>query len=354
MLADRIGGRRTGIIGMALTLVALLLGWQFAHTRRTSLRLGLLLGIAGASFAVALPLASRWYPPEYQGLAMGIAGAGNSGTLLATLFAPRLAERFGWAATFGLAMLPLAGRVRGLRAAWPRTARRRAPPHVARATTAPCCASPTRCGSSFLYSLTFGGFVGLRQFPDDVLPRAVPAVARVGGRLHDARRGRRQLPAPGRRLAVRPRRRLSAAGAACWRRSPSASASSRRCRRCAWPSRVLFVGMGAAGDGQRRGVPAGAAALSRSDRPRHRHRRRGRRARRLLPADAARRDARTSTGQLHAWAWLLVAALFVRRHLRAARARRPLVARGGAPAAVRTGRASISYRATLTPRAVSG
>ena len=67
-----------------------------------------MLGIAGASFAVALPLASRWYPPEYQGLAMGIAGAGNSGTLLATLFAPRLAERFGWAATFGLAMLPVA------------------------------------------------------------------------------------------------------------------------------------------------------------------------------------------------------------------------------------------------------
>ena len=54
--------------------------------------LGLLLGVAGASFAVALPLASRWYPPQYQGLAMGIAGAGNSGTLLATLFAPRLAR----------------------------------------------------------------------------------------------------------------------------------------------------------------------------------------------------------------------------------------------------------------------
>ena len=59
-------------------------------TRRlTSTSLGFFLGIAGASFAVALPLASRWYPPEYQGLAMGIAGAGNSGTLLATLFAPQ-------------------------------------------------------------------------------------------------------------------------------------------------------------------------------------------------------------------------------------------------------------------------
>ncbi|MDN4592991.1 hypothetical protein [Polycladomyces subterraneus] len=52
---------------------------------------GFLLGIAGASFAAAIPLASRWYRPEYQGLAMGITGAGNSGTVLAVWFAPRLA-----------------------------------------------------------------------------------------------------------------------------------------------------------------------------------------------------------------------------------------------------------------------
>ena len=49
-----------------------------------------------ASFAVALPLASRWYPPEHQGTALGIAGAGNSGTVLAALFAPSLAIAFGW------------------------------------------------------------------------------------------------------------------------------------------------------------------------------------------------------------------------------------------------------------------
>ena len=67
-----------------------------------------MLGVAGASFAAALPLASRWYPPQYQGLAMGIAGAGNSGTALATFFAPRLAEAIGWHAVFGLAILPLA------------------------------------------------------------------------------------------------------------------------------------------------------------------------------------------------------------------------------------------------------
>ena len=71
------------------------------------LLLGVVLGVAGASFAVALPLASRWYPPEHQGLALGIAGAGNSGTALAALFAPGLAKAFGWNNVIGLAALPL-------------------------------------------------------------------------------------------------------------------------------------------------------------------------------------------------------------------------------------------------------
>ena len=92
ILGDRIGGRRAGLIGLALTLVPLVLGWKFAHDLWHFYAIGLLLGVAGASFAVALPLASRWYPPEHQGLAMGIAGAGNSGSLLATLAAPRLAR----------------------------------------------------------------------------------------------------------------------------------------------------------------------------------------------------------------------------------------------------------------------
>src|SRR6266700_4509675 len=108
VLADRIGGRRAGLAGLSLTAAALVLGWTLATAPWHLFVLGFFLGIAGASFAVALPLASRWYPAEYQGLAMGIVGAGNSGSLMATLFAPRLAERIGWARTFGLAMLPVA------------------------------------------------------------------------------------------------------------------------------------------------------------------------------------------------------------------------------------------------------
>ena len=67
---------------------------------------GAVLGLGGASFAVALPQASRWYPPEQQGLVMGIAGAGNMGVVLDTLLAPTIAEHFGWQGVYGVAADP--------------------------------------------------------------------------------------------------------------------------------------------------------------------------------------------------------------------------------------------------------
>ena len=109
LLVDRIGPKRSGAISQAIVITGLLAAYlvgvnSFAGT----LALGVVLGFAGASFAVALPLASRWYPPEHQGKAMGLAGMGNSGTVLAALFAPALAKLFGWNAVLGLACIPLA------------------------------------------------------------------------------------------------------------------------------------------------------------------------------------------------------------------------------------------------------
>ena len=161
-LADRIGARRTGMLGLVLTLVPLSLGWQFAQTVTHFYVLGFFLGIAGASFAVALPLASRWYPPQYQGLAMGIAGAGNSGTLLATLFAPRLAERYGWAATLGFAMVPVAV-VLVIFACLAKDSPKRVAP-VSLREYGRVLREPDTLWFSFLYSLTFGGFVGFASF----------------------------------------------------------------------------------------------------------------------------------------------------------------------------------------------
>jgi NNP family nitrate/nitrite transporter-like MFS transporter len=108
-LVDKIGQKVTGAIGQVIVIAGLLAAWHFGVSSLTGLiAVGAILGFAGASFAVALPLASRWYPPEHQGKAMGIAGMGNSGTVLAALFAPLLAKTFGWNNVLGFAVIPVA------------------------------------------------------------------------------------------------------------------------------------------------------------------------------------------------------------------------------------------------------
>jgi NNP family nitrate/nitrite transporter-like MFS transporter len=161
-LGDRIGGRITGVLGMTLTAIPLVLGWKFAGSPQAFYAIGLLLGVAGASFAVALPLASRWYPAEHQGLALGIAGAGNSGSLLATLAAPRLAQRFGWDTTFGLMLAPLF--VAFVLFAW---LARDSPSHRKTQTWSDYAAVLGESDTLWfclLYGLTFGGFVGFTSF----------------------------------------------------------------------------------------------------------------------------------------------------------------------------------------------
>jgi MFS transporter, NNP family, nitrate/nitrite transporter len=162
LLTDHIGARRTGLLGLALTLVPLLLGWLWADSFGKVLLVGLLLGVAGASFAAALPLASRWYPPQYQGLAMGIAGAGNSGTALATFFGPRLAEWLGWHAVFGLALVPVLLTL-VLFALFAQDSPQQPAPKPLAAYAAVLGQRDTWWFCLF-YAVTFGGFVGLASF----------------------------------------------------------------------------------------------------------------------------------------------------------------------------------------------
>jgi MFS transporter, NNP family, nitrate/nitrite transporter len=160
VLVDHLKPKKAGSVGQLVVLAGL--AWaQFAgiHSYEEVLALGIFLGMAGASFAVALPLASRWYPPEHQGAALGIAGAGNSGTVLAALFAPTLAAWYGWNNVFGLAMIPLALTLAA---------------YLALAKDSPECPAPKPLSAylevlrdedawwfMFFYSVTFGGFVGL-------------------------------------------------------------------------------------------------------------------------------------------------------------------------------------------------
>jgi NNP family nitrate/nitrite transporter-like MFS transporter len=162
LLSDRFGGRRVGIAMLLALYLPLLAGWRAGSSLGVLIAVGLMLGVAGASFAVVLPLASRWYPPERQGLVMGIAAAGNSGTVVANLVAPRIAALVGWHGVLALTTIPLT--------------------IVLLVFAALAKDSPTRVAkqslSSYLtvlrerelwwfclfYSVTFGGYVGLSSF----------------------------------------------------------------------------------------------------------------------------------------------------------------------------------------------
>ena len=160
VLVDHIGPKKTGIIGQLVVLTGLGLAWFLGiHNYSQVLLLGVVLGVAGASFAVALPLASRWYPPEHQGLALGIAGAGNSGTALAALFAPGLAQAYGWSNVIGLATLPLAVAF-VVFLIFAKDAPNR-PPAKSMAEYLLVLKTSDAWWLMLLYSVTFGGFVGL-------------------------------------------------------------------------------------------------------------------------------------------------------------------------------------------------
>lgn len=160
VLVDHLKPKKAGIIGQVIVMSGLLWAWLGdLSSYHTMLTLGVILGFAGAAFAVALPLASRWYPPEHQGTALGIAGAGNSGTAFAALFAPTLAILFGWQNVFGLCLIPLSIAF-VVYLVFTRDAPSAPPPkslveylHVLKDKDA--------WWFMFFYSVTFGGFSGL-------------------------------------------------------------------------------------------------------------------------------------------------------------------------------------------------
>ncbi len=99
---DRIGAKKTALIAQSIVITALFYTWFKAETitYHELLVVALALGLAGASFAVALPQAGQWYPPHLQGVVLGLAGAGNIGVVIDFLFAPKIAELWGWPAVF--------------------------------------------------------------------------------------------------------------------------------------------------------------------------------------------------------------------------------------------------------------
>ncbi|MFN3598985.1 MAG: MFS transporter [Aquificaceae bacterium] len=105
-LYQSIDGKKVALAGIILSglpsLFALLFP-SYLSDYTVLLLLGIFLGIGGASFAVALPMAGSNYPREVQGLVLGLAAAGNIGAVLDGILFPPLAKLFGWRETMAMA-----------------------------------------------------------------------------------------------------------------------------------------------------------------------------------------------------------------------------------------------------------
>lgn len=162
ILSQYIGRKRATLVEMGLIMVAMLFGFFFVKTFNDLLAMGVLLGIAGASFGVALSLGSGSFPPRHKGLAMGLVGAGNVGTAVSVLVAPPLAQAFGWVAVYGIAAIaisiPMVVMIVFAKEPDDLDAHASFKEHIA------CLFEKDGWAFSLIYAVTFGGFIGLATF----------------------------------------------------------------------------------------------------------------------------------------------------------------------------------------------
>jgi NNP family nitrate/nitrite transporter-like MFS transporter len=162
ILSQYIGRKNATLVEMGMIAVAMLFGFFFVKSFNDLLAMGVLLGIAGASFGVALSLGSGWFPPQHKGLAMGLVGAGNVGTAVSVLVAPPLAQWLGWQAVYAVAaaaiLVPMIVMV----------VFAKEPPdvdsHASFREHIACLFEKDGWVFSLIYGVTFGGFIGLITF----------------------------------------------------------------------------------------------------------------------------------------------------------------------------------------------
>jgi len=111
ILTDRYGGRKIYALTLLL-LVIPMVGAGFADSYSMILFCALFIGMAGTTFAVSIAYVSRWFPPEKQGLILGIAGMGNLGSAVANFLIPMIFTSYGlewvfWSLAFAIGIMSL-------------------------------------------------------------------------------------------------------------------------------------------------------------------------------------------------------------------------------------------------------
>lgn len=94
ILADIYGGRRI-MFWQMLAVGVVLLFFPFAKSYIWYLIFGMVIGLAGATFAAGITFVSAWHGRARQGTAMGIFGAGDLGAAITNLVAPIAIISFG-------------------------------------------------------------------------------------------------------------------------------------------------------------------------------------------------------------------------------------------------------------------
>jgi len=162
LLAQYVGRKTATLVELSLITCTMSFGYFFVHSYDDMLKMALLLGVAGASFGVAMSLGSGSFPPQYKGLAMGLVGAGNGGTAIAALIAPPLAQAYGWQTVYGFAalssLLPMAVVFFLAKEPPDRDEHASLREHLA------CLLEKDGWVFSLIYVVTFGGFIGITTF----------------------------------------------------------------------------------------------------------------------------------------------------------------------------------------------
>lgn len=160
--SDWYGAKPTGVLILVGELAVVSWGWLGVQSYAELLLVALLLGVGGASFAVALPLAGRTYPAAHQGLVLGLVASGNVGTMVILFSAPRIAAAGGWHDVFGWMLLPimLALAAFVLLVRDDRQSRRAERDTHWWHSVALMMRQPKAYWLCGLYAVTFGGFVG--------------------------------------------------------------------------------------------------------------------------------------------------------------------------------------------------